>query len=91
MAEQAQFLSLTLSLCEKALQWSYAGGHLLDLFQFLSIFLLPEIPKLNVVLHRWSHECQMEGKTINLFQLLATSLLIQLSTSLVTLTSRAHS
>ena len=39
----------------------------------------------------WSHECQIEGKRINLFQLLATLLLIQLGTWLVIFTSRAHS
>lgn len=75
MAEQVQFLRLSSYLCEPAFQSSYAGGPLLDWFQFDNFFFLLEIPKLDTVLHRWSHDCQIEGKRINLFQLLATLLL----------------
>lgn len=35
---------------------------LVVLFQFASACLLPEVPKLDIVLHMWSNECQTEGK-----------------------------
>ncbi|KAJ7397136.1 hypothetical protein BTVI_138418 [Pitangus sulphuratus] len=38
---------------------------LLVSFQFVNVCILPEIPKLGMVFHMRSHECQIEGKRIN--------------------------
>lgn len=66
-AEQNQFLSLSLYLCKPAPESSYAGGPPLGSFQFANVCLLLEMPKLDMVPHRWSHKCQVEGKRISVF------------------------